>query len=95
MSADNWAICPKCKKEHKVKREEALKQARALYGRIPLEQYEKQLQDALNIPIEIDESLREDYEIGVTRGGKFYVDYGCMCECGFKFSFKHEEVICP
>jgi hypothetical protein len=69
VSADNWAVCPKCVKEQRS--------WKAVLGE-PLDEGEH--------------TLREDYEIGVTAAGDFYVSYGCHCEkCGFRWSFKRDE----
>ena len=91
MSADNWGICPKCKKlelQHKKQLEE---DARKLYGKISPEDY---LQLLKEIPDKkaLDETLREDYEIGVDSHGEFYISYGCHCDkCGVKHSFNYKE----
>lgn len=40
----------------------------------------------------LDDTLREDYEIGVSSKGEFFVDYGASCGvCGFVFSHSHKE----
>jgi hypothetical protein len=39
-----------------------------------------------------DNTLREDYEIGVNDTGEFEIVYSCRCNtCGFVFTFKHKQ----
>jgi hypothetical protein len=94
MSADNWRVCPKCEGNAKLaraKREQTVKDA---YGKVPIEEYEKMMADLKKEKSYLDETLREDYEILITKEGKFYVDYGASCTtCNFSFNFKHEEQV--
>lgn len=61
MSADNWAKCPKCKRE---------------------------------------ESLREDFEVGITNG-EFEVIYHGQClyngrvGCGFDYVYRYKKKVLP
>ena len=83
MSADNWAVCPKCKDTKKNVAEKA-------YGKVPQSEYLNILADVAGY--EKAEVLREDYEIGINELGVFYVSYECRCDrCGFKFNFNHTE----
>lgn len=91
MSADAWSICPRCLKQHEQRRQEALDNAQAAYGKIPADDYDAMLAKAISIPARPEESLRQDWEIHTTETGKFYISYGCRCECGFEFSYQHEE----
>ena len=65
MSADNWAICPKC---------------------------QKKLDDAnLDLTLELDTTLREDFEIGMMPDGILVVRYECEChKCGFDYVYNDE-----
>ena len=90
MGANNWRECPKCLKVQK----NAVDELKALYGKIPREDYEKRLSEVYPSPdSDYDySSLREDWSLGVDEQGKFSVSYHCSCEeCGLKFSFKHTE----
>lgn len=82
MSADNWRVCPKCKKTNESKG--------SLYGKVSEEEY----LDSLNQLKVDEETLREDYEIGIDERGEFYVDYSCRCQtCGFGFHYKHSQML--
>ena len=93
MSADNWTICPKCKHRlESVKETERTAAARA-YGGMPMAEWEVQRAAALE-PVILNETLREDYEIGVTGDGEFYAIYKGQCtsdECDFGFKFDEKQ----
>lgn len=83
MSADNWAICPRCNKTYEQKKAELHK----AYGTVTAEEYSRLLKQ-----VEAERgdkyTLREDYELGILKG-QFYVNYSVFCEaCGFAFNYK-------
>ena len=90
MSADNWTDCPGCQSK-KFKQLEDLKK---LYGKISVEEYSEKLSNIKEVEDEsTQETLREDYHIGI-RNGKFTVTYRGSCElCGYVKVFKHEEQV--
>ena len=90
MSASNWDICPVCKKKNDEKNKNRVLDAGKKYGKIPADEY-IDLAKQVNKPIEIENTLREDYELGITEGGEFYVYYSCMCDkCGFEHEFEYK-----
>jgi len=92
MSADNWAICPKCKIKNDQINEKRLLDVEKKYGIISSEEYIALVKE-VSEPIEIEETLREDYYIGI-EDGIFEVEYSCNCSvCGFKYSFENEKII--
>ena len=92
MSADNWSWCPVCLAEAARKHAEQRTATNNAYGKVTADEYQR-LRNALpDEPPEVDLTLREDYGLGVTSAGKFYVSYQCSCPaCGFGHRFKHEE----
>lgn len=83
MSADNWTICPNCKRIQENKT--------VAYGKVSEEEYLRVLREQ-ETPLKT--TLREDWEVGTDRDGEFYVSYSCRCEeCGFAFEFKHEQKV--
>lgn len=83
MSADNWGVCPKCKRLAEQK-------AVSAYGKVSEEEYLATLANRDKAAKE--QNLREDYEVGTDKDGKFYVSYGCSCDkCGFSFEFNHKQ----
>lgn len=38
---------------------------------------------------ELDDTMREDYDIGMNRAGEFEIIYGCACDvCGWKWRYE-------
>lgn len=90
MSANNWTECPRCRvgylAEIKVRAEEVAN----AYGKVPVEEYMRMNEEASNPP-PFEETLREDWYIGMSADGKFTAKYSCYCKpCGFEFSFEQE-----
>lgn len=91
MSADCWRRCPKCLKEATDNRERAVQRAQSQYGKIAEPAYRKLIAKAES-PVELEETLREDYCVRVDEDGEFSVDYSASCDrCGFEFQHKHTE----
>lgn len=98
MSADNWAVCPRCKLkpevDHFAIKAEMMSKAQEAYGKVSPGEYEdlkKAAQDYDDDP-ELPTNFREDYEQGVSDDGSYSVSYHGECQdCGFKFTFKYEE----
>lgn len=87
MSADNWAICPKCKKDDDEKWKIHEERLATSYGKMPVDEYMKLRALKKEEP---ETTLREDYDIGLY-DGSFYVDYSAKCSCcDFEFNFKKE-----
>ncbi len=96
MSADNWTTCPKCAQIKTRESETALAKAKKMYGKVPADEYLKLVKDAETLsPAKqsAEETLREDYEIGV-RDGVFIVSFGCSCfVCNFEFNYHFKEAL--
>lgn len=93
MSADNWAVCPKCNAGKLQKLHKMTQEVANSYGKVDANTYQEKLLKLSKLSSEKDQeyTLREDYEIGV-RGNKFSVDYIASCdECGFELPFKFEQ----
>lgn len=92
MSADNWMVCPNCKKKAEDRKQRLVKKACDSYGSVPLEEYNMIL-DSSRKPIELATELREDYDIGI-RNDYFIVSYvGSCTKCDFRFSYEYKEKI--
>lgn len=95
MSADNWAACPACVKRLDVAVGEAERAAEKAYGVVPVDEWMK-LRDTVAAAQakrdEPEQTLREDYEIGVS-DGVFEVDYRAHCsKCQWSYAFKHDAI---
>lgn len=91
MSANNWGICPHCKKVNEEADKSRILALGKKYGIIPGEEYVR-LAKKVAAPTHLGTTLREDYEIGVGEDGEFCVSYKCSCSiCGFVYCFQHKE----
>ncbi len=91
MSADNWAVCPRCDsaRDRELARRGA--EVDAAYGKVTPEDFDVMRRDLRAFAGQrVDNTFREDYEIGV-HDGVFSVDYRGHCEtCDLQHSFKTE-----
>ncbi len=93
MSANNWDTCPKCKRKAEQEHAAIIQATKDAYGKLTREDYVELLREAEK-PTELEDTLREDWEVGVSDSGQFYVNYRGSCEnCGFEFRFTHEEQV--
>lgn len=83
--------CPRCRKRAEdAKHAEHLAAAEA-YGKVPADEYER-LRQAAAVPIVLDQTLRENWDIGLSDEGEFAVDYAASCtECGWNFTYEHQQ----
>jgi len=90
MSADNWTICPACKKRVDALNEARINAPALAYGKVSAEEYGRLIEAAKNL-LPHEDTLREDYFVGIN-DGKFSVSYAGRCSaCTFVHRFKHEE----
>jgi len=87
MSADNWALCPKCKKNDITKLIARQRKVADSYGRIPADLYEADVIGLKNWP-KLEHTLREDYEQGIDEDGEYTCSFRAACNvCHFSFTF--------
>lgn len=92
MSADNWTICPRCQKTALAAKERDREKLAKQYGKIEPVEFVKRSAE-VDKPIELEETLREDYELGLFEG-QFYISYRASCaQCGFELSYAREETV--
>lgn len=98
MSATNWAVCPRCKKNKREKYYNRELEVEAAYGKVPSDKYLEMVKALANEPDEDDEeTLREDYEMYVgASDGLFVAEYNGECSvCDYHVVFKHREKFAP
>lgn len=96
MSATNWGICPVCKNNADKAQADLKQRAEDSYGKVSPEEYRKLYNQANPTVVNIQFTLREDYEIGIYNGNEFKVRYDANCtECGFSHTYIHKETINP
>lgn len=95
MSADNWAVCPRCLRRARARHESEERRVQALYGQIPVEEFDAER--ASLKPVNEDEyrTFREDYEFWVTADtGEWFASYSGECStCHLAHQFTREEPI--
>lgn len=91
MSAERWSTCPKCKADKERRVSAAREEARAMYGKVPQEEY---LEAIDRFPkaesTDLDESMGWYYEVYGADEGEVTFDFSCQCRrCNYTFSVKH------
>ncbi len=93
MSADNWAICPRCKVRTYGEQQRLIDEAMSAYGRLPADEYLR-LRERAEDGVSLEETFREDYDVGLSEDGEFSVNYAGECQkCGLRHSFSHKEKV--
>ncbi len=89
MSADNWAVCPRCLAEALTEYRAELDCVGALYGEVPVEEFDT-ARAALTPPNRDDfQTFREDYEFYGAEQGEVTASYSGHCsKCGLGLDFK-------
>jgi hypothetical protein len=94
MSADRWAVCPRCNNAWLTELTRCGAEVEAAYGKVPADEYER-LRSAVRAQAgkHLDETFREDYEIGID-GSAFVVSYHGKCTtCGLRHKFERRDEI--
>jgi hypothetical protein len=95
VSADRWTACPRCQADHDAEVTKARQAADAAYGTASIDEFDRLREKATAMAGPIDNTLREDYDIGIDEG-TFYVDFRAACvACDFRFAFKHQQEPTP
>jgi hypothetical protein len=100
MSADNYTVCPRCRKRMETAKAEKLAETKASYGKVSEDAYRKAVRTADRENTRQIETLAEYYDLGVRQhwigrtGDWFHVRYDAKCsDCGFEFHFEHSEEV--
>lgn len=95
MSADRWKKCPVCAVN---KEKDVLKlrsQVNHEYGKLSQEHWlelKKEVDEFASTPLE--ETLREDFEIGLNEDGWLDIYYTCSCHiCGTTRKYEKKEIL--
>ncbi len=93
MSADNWDTCPRCFKRQQEHIENICKEAKDSYGRVTVDVFDDlRAKAAAAREVDCEDTLREDYELGVHLDGRFYVRYSGQCDaCAFSHEFEYDQ----
>lgn len=91
MSADNWAVCPRCKKNEMNAISALDREVEMSYGEIPIDDFlvlrNKAIDRRKALPDRVA-TFREDYEIYGAEDGAINISYSGSCkDCGLKLKF--------
>ena len=96
MKTDRWTVCPKCTRNDEARADKMDAAVKAVYGEVTAEAYLdalKQAQEFRKTLDEPEETLREDFEIGI-QDSEFSTSYRAHCDkCGFSHAFKFNEPV--
>ncbi len=95
MSADSYAICPKCSTASAKLKADAVAAAELAYETKPAREWERlrKIADEIEEP---HQTVREDYEIGLLDDGQFIITYEGSCRaCDFHFKFDYDKPLRP
>lgn len=91
MSADNWAVCPRCLARAREAEAEQLAAVMASYGKVPVEEFDQARAAIKPVNPEDFRTFREDYEITGADECVVKVSYGGGCgKCGLGLRFTDE-----
>lgn len=97
MSADNWAICPRCKARRRREADEAHARVLAQYGKIDFVDFDRlreraaKAEEAATSSSDRYRTFREDYEITGAESGVVTVSYSGRCNtCSLAWTFGSE-----
>lgn len=95
MSADNWAVCPRCKARLRVEMETERARVDAAYGVLPVDEFDAMRAAFIaRAKAEPPTTFREDYEFWGVEDGVLRIDYGGECQvCGLTFTHRSEHPI--
>lgn len=79
MSADNWAICPRCLSEAQDARAAEERRVAALYGTVTVEEFDAARAALVDVKPEDYRTFREDYEIYGAEEGEVQASYSGGC----------------
>lgn len=93
MSADHWAVCPRCLVRARADAMEKSRAAAEAYGKVPVEEWQAMNQAAIDAVPDPENfrTFREDYEFYGADEGAVTATYKGECQtCGLSVSFRHE-----
>lgn len=88
-AADDWAICPRCLSDAKAAALRKYQEVMALYGTIPVEDFDAKRAELKDPDPEDFRTFREDYEFFGAERGEVTADYEGVCsKCNLNVSLR-------
>ena len=89
MSASNWQVCPRCLHRAKVEAAETRAAVMALYGTVPVEEFDAKREALTEPDPEVFTTFREDYEFWGADEGHVQAKYSGTCStCGLNVELR-------
>jgi hypothetical protein len=96
MSADNWAICPRCLQQAREANEAECTRVSEMYGTVPVEEFDAARAAIKPVDPEEYRTFREDYEFYGAEQGEVIADYEGRCsKCNLGGSFRTSKKFWP
>lgn len=94
MSADNWAVCPRCLERAQLLVKQQEEKVMATYGKVPVGEFDAS-RAAIRRPYATQfKTFREDWSVSGAEEGVVTVEYsGCCQNCGLGLEFTHKHEI--
>ena len=96
VSANNWAICPRCKADRQKAANAARLKADKAYGKVDVAEFDELRAKAAELAKQAVSdghdyrTFREDYEIWGAEEGEIFIGYSGGCsECGLTLRVEH------
>lgn len=95
MSADNWAVCPRCAKRHEAALVEGSERVAEAYGKVTVEEWDRMRAEQREAEQKVPErTFREDYEFYGAEDGEVVANYSGSCTaCGLTLNFVDHHAI--
>ena len=92
MSADYWAVCPRCLKRARATHTASVQAVMDSYGQVPVAEFDAARAALIEINPEDYRTFREDYEFHISETGEWSASYGGSCEtCGLEHNFSDKQ----
>jgi hypothetical protein len=92
MSADNWAVCPRCEAARQAMLAARRVTVDAMYGKASVAEFDAAREELAAMEAKPPgHTFREDYEFYGVEEGTLYISYSGGCKtCGLTFTHKSE-----
>lgn len=96
MSADSYAVCPRCRNRLRQNAQSLAQQVITQYGVLPMAEWEALKEHADQAALDASEglldTLKEYKTLELCDNGKLFIRYKAVCDepgCEFKFDYEH------
>lgn len=96
MSADNWAVCPKCLSAAQKAHDEEAAKVYEQYGKVPPDEFDRLRAELQPVDPDTFRTFREDYEFYGAEEGEIHARYKGSCDgCGLSVDLEADKKFWP